>query len=444
MAYTNGSIDTPIAKATNTKKKVVVFEPMPKQLEFMECALSGEYNVIYYGGAAGGGKTYVALATLIALSKLYPGSCWCVIRKDAGRLKKNTIRSFQKLLPKGFMTRFNDNVAYFKNGSTIIFSSENYEKDKDLTWMDGFEPNGFLLEESQELQLNTYRKAKLRSGRNLISPMPTPLVIVTGNPNQKWSKDEFYEHWKAGTLPPRVKYIQALMSDNSKLSDTYKEALQTLDEFTRQRYAEGNWDVIDVENPFAYKFDFNKHTAVFDSKPSKSLPLWLVFDFNKDPMTCIAAQTSKFNWIKVYKEFRIPHSDIKEMCDQIIAEYGDDYYFQIAGDASGQHDTALEKNKSYYTEIKKYLGVLSTQFKLRKKNPDIANNRVLLNALLERMPSFLFNRKECRYTIEDMQYVEVNAEAEIDKKKDKHRSHLLDCVRYLVDITQEGFVKIKI
>lgn len=226
----------------------------------------------------------------------------------------------------------------------------------------------------------------------------------------------------------------------------------TLDEFTRQRYAEGNWDVIDVEKPFAYKFDYQKHTADFkdceitgnSDKPKKNKPLWLVFDFNKDPITCIAAQVEKYNQILVYKEFRIKNADIKELCDQIYATYGDDYYLQIAGDASGQTSTALEKNKNYYTEIKKYLGVLTTQFKLRASNPDIANNRILVNALLERLPVFLFNRKECRYSIEDMQYVEVNDENQIDKKKDKHKSHLLDCVRYLCDITQEGFVKIRV
>lgn len=424
--------------------KKVLFTPEPKQVEFLDCVFSGDFTVIYYGGAAGGGKTYVSLAGFISLSKIYPGSCWCVIRKDMARLKKNTFRSFMKLLPKGFMVKFSDNVAYFKNGSTIIFASENYDKDKDLTWMDGFEPNGFLLEESQELQLNTFRKAKLRSGRNKIEPMPTPLVVVTGNPNQNWSKDEFYDKWKENKLPARHKYIQALMSDNSHLSESYKEGLQTLDEFTRQRYAEGNWDVIDVKKPFAYKFNFQKHTSIFTEGPKKAEPLWLVFDFNKDPMTCIAAQVSKYNYIKVYKEFRIENSDIKEMCEQIIATYGDDYYLQIAGDASGQTSTAIDKNKNYYTEIKKYLGVQNTQFKLRAKNPDIANNRVLVNALLERLPVFIFNRKECRYTIEDMQYVEVTETGDIDKKKDKHKSHLLDTVRYLCDITQDGFVKIRV
>lgn len=442
MGFKGEFIDAPIA--TQKRLEKVLFEPEPKQQEFLDAVFSGDFNVIYYGGAAGGGKTYVALAALISLSKLYPGSCWCIVRKDSARLKKNTLRSFNKLLPKGFMTRYSDGVAYFKNGSTIIFSSENYDKDKDATWMDGFEPNGFLLEESQELQFNTFRKAKLRSGRNDITPMPNPLVIVTGNPNQGWSKDEFYDKFTEGKLPPRHKYIRALMSDNSKLSEVYKENLQTLDEFTRLRYAEGNWDVIDVKKPFAYKFNFQKHVRDFTEGPKRSEPLWLVFDFNKDPITCIVAQVSKYNYIKVFKEFRIEHADIKELCDQIVATYGDDYYLQIGGDASGKTSTALEKNKNYYSEIKKYLGVQNTQFKLRAKNPDIANNRILVNALLERLPLFIFNRKECKYSIEDMQFVEVNENNEIDKLKDKKKSHLLDCVRYLCDITQEGFVKIRI
>jgi len=421
-----------------------IFEPQAKQQEFIDAVFSGEATTIYYGGAAGGGKTYVAIAVLILLAKLFPGSCWCIVRKDMQRLKKNTFRSFYKLLPKGFMTNFTDNVAYFKNGSTIIFSSENYDKDKDANWMDGFEPNGFLLEESQELKENTFRKSKLRAGRNIIEPMPPPLVIVTGNPNQSWSKKEFYERFMDGTLPKKYKYIRALMSDNKKLSKDYIENMETLDPFTRARYVEGDWDVVDTEKPFAYMFDFTKHVDEFEDKPQKNMPLWLFFDFNKDPITCIVAQTVKNHSIKVFREFRIPNADIKELCHQIIAAYGhDDYHFQVGGDASGNVDQALEKHKTYYTEIMKYLGLVKTQLYLRTKNPGISNNRILVNALLERLPYLKLNRKLCKYLIQDLQFVEVNDNNEIDKKKDKHKSHLLDCFRYLCDITQQGFVRIK-
>lgn len=423
----------------------IIFEPFPKQQEFLEAVFSPAYNTIYYGGAAGGGKTYVGIAALIMLCKFYPGSVWCVIRKDTNRLKRNTLKTYRKVLPAGFEIDFNDQVAHMANGSIIIFASENYIKDNDLTWMDGFEPNGFLLEECQELQHITFKKAKLRAGRNLINPMPKPLVIVTGNPSQGWPKDIFYEPFIEGKLPAKYKYIPALMEDNPKLSADYKEALETLDELTRSRYVDGNWDAVDIQKPFMYGFKYAKHTAVFEDKPLHKLPLQLWFDFNKDPITCLAAQIDGLHWGRIYREFRLMNSDIDELCDAILAAYKlDDYFIIVYGDASGSTSTALNKDRNYYTVIKERLNLSLSQFKIKKANPGIKNSRVLCNAVWQRHPDMLVNRKLCKYFIEDCMFVEVKEVAngiEIDKTKNKARSHLLDCGRYGFDGNFSNYVK---
>lgn len=426
----------------------VCFEPQPKQQELFDAAFADGINTIYYGGAAGGGKTYAALALLILLCKLYPGSVWCVIRKDTGRLKKNTIKTYRKIVPAGFEVMFNDGVAHMANGSQIIFASENYIKDNDLTWMDGFEPNGFLLEECQELQEITFKKAKLRAGRNILNPMPKPLVLCTGNPSQGWPKDVFYEPFVEGKLPKRFKYIVAKMSDNAKLGAEYIEALETLDEITRQRYVHGNWDAVDVKKAFMYSFSLSKHTDIFDDKPLGRLPLQLWFDFNKDPITCVAAQVDGLHWLRIYREFRLSNSDIDELCDAIKAAYNlDEYFILVYGDASGMTTTALNKNRNYYLAIKENLGLDLKQFKIKKANPGIKNSRVLCNAILQRHPDFKIHRKNCRYLIEDNMFVEVKEVAEgieIDKTKNKHRTHLLDCERYGLDGNFPNYVRYKV
>lgn len=425
----------------------VVFEPFPKQETLIEAMLDPTVNVIYYGGAAGGGKTRGALAGFVMLAKLYPGSIWCVIRKDLGRIRKNTIPSFRKILPAGFQTQFIDNISHFNNGSMIIFANENFIKDPDLTWMDGFEPNGFLLEEGQELQLYTFKKAKLRAGRNKITPMPTPKVVVTGNPTQAWPKDTFYEPYMEGKLPEKTVYIPALMSDNPELPKEYIEALSTLDEITYSRYADGNWDAIEIERPFMYSFSIKKHVEPFENKPRKDLALWLFFDFNKDPITCIAVQSDGDEWFRVFHEFRISNSDIEELCEAVQTTYNlDEYFVMVSGDASGMNGTALKKNLNYYTVIKERLGLTNDRFKIKKQNPGIKNTRVLSNALFQRHPDRKINRS-CKYLIEDCMFVQVKEVAEgieIDKTKNKKRTHLLDCLRYADDILFPKFVKYKV
>ena len=71
----------------------VLFTPHPKQLDFMQAALGGKYKFLLFGGAAGGGKSFVSLATLIAMAKFYPGSKSFVIRESLPTLKRKIGRA---------------------------------------------------------------------------------------------------------------------------------------------------------------------------------------------------------------------------------------------------------------------------------------------------------------------------------------------------------------
>lgn len=421
---------------------MVKFEAYPKQQEFIDACFSGKYKFLFYGGAAGGGKSYVGLAILITLCKLFPGSRWCVIRKDATKLEKNTITTFRKLCPSKFLVKLVDGTAHFTNGSQILFIGENYYYDKDLTWMDGFEVNGFVMEEAQELNARTFEKAKLRAGRHIISNMPPILIIITGNPSQNWSKSMFVDPYKKGELEAPYYFLPALMTDNPYLPEEYKESLKSLDSITYQRYVLGNWDIIDVDKPFAYGFDPKRHIGQL-KKPNKGLPLLLSFDFNVDPITAIVAQTNNKDFMRIHKEYRLKNSNIYELCKAIKQDHPD-YYFNVTGDASGQSRSAMVRdNLTYYKIIQNELGLSAKQMLVPSVNPLISNNRVLVNSVLEKYPSFIID-ESCEYLIKDLQYCEVNRYGEIDKTKDKHMSHLLDTLRYLINTFMFDWLKYKL
>lgn len=421
---------------------MVVFQPYPKQQEFIDACFSGEYKFLFYGGAAGGGKSYVGLATLITLCKLFPNSRWCVVRKDATKLEKNTIITFRKLCPKKFLLKLVDGIAHFTNGSQILFIGENYYYDKDLTWMDGFEVNGFVLEEAQELHAKTFEKAKLRAGRHIIPNMPPILIMITGNPSQNWSKKLFVDPFQKGTLEKPYYYLPALMTDNPYLPEEYKESLKSLDSITYQRYVLGNWDIVDVEKPFAYGFAPQRHIGKLN-KPVKTLPVYLSFDFNVDPITCIVSQHNGRDWIKIHKEYRLSNSNIYELCKAIKQDHPD-HYFYVTGDASGNSRSAMVRdNLTYYKIIQSELDLEPNQMNVPSVNPLISNNRVLVNSLLEKFPSFIIDQ-ECKYLIQDLQYCEVNRYGDIDKTKDKHATHLLDCFRYYINTYHFNWLKYKL
>ncbi len=193
--------------------------------------------------------------------------------------------------------------------------------------------------------------------------------------------------------------------------------------------------------PFAYSFEEKKHVGK-TGPPLISLPLDLSFDFNVDPITCTVQQHNEDkSWIKFYKEFRLTNSDIYQLCDAIIAEYGDSYYLRVTGDASGNNRSAMVgDNLNYYKIIIKKLK-LEDQLFVPAANPLHRNSRVLTNSLFRRHTDIIIDEEGCPFLIADLKFVECNETGEIDKKKDKYKGHLIDCLRYYFNTWHSDFLR---
>jgi hypothetical protein len=226
----------------------VFFQPTPKQDEFIQAAFSGLYRVLLYGGAIRGGKTYVGLAILLLFCRIFPGSRWAVVRTDRNTLKKNVLPAYFKIRPIGFEASFNysELTATMKNGSQILFVPESFQDDPELDKFKGFEANGFLLEEMNELQEKTFFKCIERAGSWIMDPMPPIIILGTCNPSQTWVKPTFYDRHQAGTLKSPYYYLPAKITDNPHVPQSYLDSLkETLPEELYQRFVEGNWEASD-------------------------------------------------------------------------------------------------------------------------------------------------------------------------------------------------------
>jgi len=167
--------------------------------------------------------------------------------------------------------------------------------------------------------------------------------------------------------------------------------------------------------------------------------LYLSFDFNVDPITCISAQHYGGK-IRILKEFRLRNSDIFALCDAIKTEYGNTPFI-VTGDASGANRSAMTKGAmNYYMIIKEQLQITRSSFRVPSFNPSIKNSRVLLNSLLEKHPDFFIDAS-CQFLIGDLMAVESNEAGQIDKARDATKTHLLDCFRYYLWSFHSNFVK---
>ena len=408
----------------------------------LENVLGGPYKYFAYGGAIRGGKTYVTLAILVLLCRIFKGSRWVCVRKNLPLLEKTTIPSLRKLLGnspnwKWHLDKSNMRVIHIPTQSIIFFYPENLIQDPELNAFLGLECNGFFLEQAEELSEKMWAKAVERAGSWYIDKMPPPFIFTTMNPTLTWSKAKFYEQYADGTLEAPYYFLEALPNDNPFVTKDQWDAWATLDEVSYKRFVKGDWSSFAIDKPFLYNFVDKKH-VVSGIQFDPLSELQISFDFNVDPITAVVGQ-GVGDQIRLLKEYRLENSNIYELCDRIRADYPTALYL-VTGDAAGRQRSALAQgNINYYTVIRQKLNLSEGQLKVPAVNPAVSDSRVLFNSILQNF-NYVVD-KSCTFAIEDFKYVEVDDNGDIDKKKDKHRSHLLDAERYRINTFYKHLIK---
>jgi hypothetical protein len=184
--------------------------------------------------------------------------------------------------------------------------------------------------------------------------------------------------------------------------------------------------------PFIYTFDAEKH-IVDNYQPDWRLPVYVSFDFNVDPLTCIFSQHDPdWQWIRTFNEIAIDTGDLFEMCERIRVYLPKNAWIIVNGDASGKNRSInVRSNLNNYEIIQKELLLPDNSFEIPTKNPNVANSRMLTLSLFAKHPDIGITRN-CERTIDDLKYVQAKADGSPlkDRKDDYSKADLLDCVRY--------------
>lgn len=409
----------------------------PKQGTFFDNVImaafgDSPFRYLFYGGAIRGGKTFACLLCLIMLCKIFPGSKWYVIRKDFSRLKETTLPTMLKILGKSPNVRWNRDqanyyVEFLQTGSRIFFAGEDYTRDPEMNWMLGLECNGFLLEQIEELQEVTLNMSISRAGTWYLDKMPTPLIIGSFNPTLTWVRTRIHTPWVENELEAPWFFMEARPEDNPWVTDEQWKNWEHMPDEMIKKFVEGSWEFAKPPNVFAYAFNEKQHHKLVTYNPDE--PLYLSFDFNVEPIVCLECQHD-LDWIHVLKEHRLLPSDIFKLCEQILTNHPA-AFFMVTGDATGQNRQAnVRNNRNYYQMIRSELVISTTQVKVPRANPGVRNTRVLTNALFAKHGNLWINTHACPHLTLDLNGVVVDEHGEIDKDKDKRKTHLLDALRY--------------
>lgn len=214
---------------------------------------------VLYGGAAGGGKSFLGCYWQIMRRLKYPDTKGLIMRSELKELRLTTLVTFWEVcgllgLRKDIDYKYNgqDMVVTFHNKSAIVFGELIYiPSDQDYGYLGGYEAADAFIDEAQQCPGRGLDLLISRLRKNLIGGnghKPIAKILMCCNPSSGYLKNEYYLPYKNGKLKDHRDYIPALLSDNTEMQDreTYARALSLMSEKDYRRLALGDWDFDDA------------------------------------------------------------------------------------------------------------------------------------------------------------------------------------------------------
>jgi len=229
------------------------YTPQPKQARFHACPA----DEVFYGGAAGGGKSYALLYDGLTFCLRYPNIDAVLFRRTFPQLEMYHINvSRREWSPK--IGKYNASKYYwqFANGSRLLFRAlknagdENEYQTAQFPWV-GFDELTHFLEDQYTYLISRNRSADIDPS----IPRQVKSASNPGNIGHAWVKRRFVTPSPPNTIFVRTTaegektlrcFIPAKIQDNMALmkkDPLYIGKLKSMRETEKQKLLHGNWDI---------------------------------------------------------------------------------------------------------------------------------------------------------------------------------------------------------
>lgn len=272
-------------------ERIIQLRPNRKQTLF----LKSRKKHVAFGGARGGGKSWVLRVKGILLANRYAGIKILIVRRTLVELRNNHIEPMKQIL-RG-IAKYNQTTRQFifPNGSTITF--EFYDSDKDEMKYQGVEYDVIFIDEATQFMENWLKIiAACCRGVNAF-PHRIYYTCNPGGPGHAYIKRLFVDRdFREDEDPEDYEFIQSLVTENAALMDAnpeYVKFLKNLPPKLKQMWLYGSWDITTGmyfeefrNNPDGY--ETRQWTHVIEPFPPKRhWPIYRSFDWGyAKPFSC--------------------------------------------------------------------------------------------------------------------------------------------------------------
>jgi phage terminase large subunit len=219
----------------------------------------------------------------------------------------------------------------------------------------------------------------------------------------------------------------------AQVPDFYERLRGSYDEsFYRQEVL---GDYLNVQGGLVYHA-FSRERNVRRMEVDPARPVVWALDFNVDPMCSVIAQVERNGEVSVLDEIALRRATTEQACEEFEKRFGlPRAGVVVYGDASGASMNTT--GYSDYQVIRNYFATRSAKvvYRVPKANPPVRDRVSLVNARLRnaRDEVQLFVDPKCKELIDDFEQVSYEEDStQVDKDKDRRRTHLSDALGYLI------------
>jgi len=264
-------------------------EISPKQTEILKALNDKSHTEIFFGGSAGGSKSFTGCLWQITRRIKYSGSRGFIARAQLKSLKESTLLTFFEVarmlgltLGEDFTYNSMSGVIKFNNGSEeYLRDLFLYPSDPEFVKLGSTEYTDGFIDEMAEITEQAYQIIRSRIRYKLDEFKLIPKIGMGSNPCKTFIYREFYRKWVEGQLEPFKAYISASVYDNPFISEHYIDNLRRLDTINRERLLNGNWEY--SSDPMKL-FDYDKILDIFTNNAERGQKYCIVdvAGFGKD------------------------------------------------------------------------------------------------------------------------------------------------------------------